>query len=99
MSQVVPLRLAQSCLRYCQIKHKNGSISRKKYSNIPGYSQQSIKKAHTHNAITEKDREREREREGERETERERQRETERDRERQRDRETERDREREKKLL
>ena len=91
MSQVVPLRLAQSCLRYCQIKHKNGSIS--------GYSQQSIKKAHTHNAITEKDREREREREGERETERERQRETERDRERQRDRETERDREREKKLL
>ena len=82
------MRLAQSCLRCCQIKHKNGSISRKKYSNIPGYSQQSIKKAHTHNAITEKERERERERERGRETERdrERDRETERQRERQRER-------------
>ena len=99
MSQVVPLRLAQSCLRYCQIKHKNGSISRKKYSNIPGYSHQSIKKAHTHNAITEKERETDRQtdRERQRETERETERDRERQRERQRDRE--RDREREKKLL
>ena len=109
MSQVVPLRLAQSCLRYCQIKHKNGSISRKKYSNIPGYSQQSIKKAHTHNAITERERARERESERARERESERGREGERERgregesERERERESERarerEREREKKLL
>ena len=91
------MRLAQSCLRYCQIKHKNGSISRKKYSNIPGYSQQSIKKAHTHNAITERERARERESERGREGERERGREGESERERARERESER--EREKKLL